>query len=175
MTSRSNLRRASGLLKAHGPLFILCIGLITLALFACDATIGPVRATSFPPDLDYIPPERIEATMWVLAAEIRELERLLGDEPSDVNRTNRFATLAALERMRVAARSLDEPGRSSQHPVLDRNIDVFLERLERAIQHVQRDPPDFFLASTIAGSCYLCHGRTNAVAIEHGMRRLKGG
>lgn len=145
---------------------ILAVAFIAWLLLACQSGIGPIRATSFPPDLSYIPPERIKASMWVLAAEIQHLEGLL-DQPRGPSRpTLRLEVRDSLERMRVAAMRLDQSGRTSQHPVLDDHIGPFIDRLERAKRSVDRDPPNYFPASTIAGSCFLCHGQTQAAAIR---------
>lgn len=141
--------------------------LVALTVIGCETPSGRMNATAFPPDLSYIPPAQIRTAMWVLAAEIQELERLLSD-PEELEGQRgldrSFEVRATLERMRVAAQSLDRPGRSNQHPVLNENLELFLRRLERAERAVDRDPPDYYPASTIAGSCYLCHGQTKSVA-----------
>jgi hypothetical protein len=101
--------------------------------------------------------------MWVLAAEVQELERLLSAPHDVASPTLRMQVRAALERMQVAARALNRAGRSTQHPVLNQNLGRFLQRLETAERAVDRDPPSYFQASTIAGSCFLCHGRSQRV------------
>jgi hypothetical protein len=123
---------------------------------------GGVEASTVPPDLGYIPPERVRSAMWVIAAEIEQLERQL-DAPGALDPdTRREAVRTALLRMRTAARRLSEPGRTSQHPVLNQNLPLFIERVERAIRAVELDPPSYFRASTLAGSCFLCHGESAA-------------
>jgi hypothetical protein len=146
------------------PRLLLCalFGSILLGTFACETPLGPIRATTFPPDLSYLPPESIRTAMWVLAAEIEHLEQLLGNPYGDEPVPERTEVVKTLERMRVAAKTLDQPGRNSQHPVLNENLDRFLGRLERAKRSADRDPPDYFPASSIAGSCYLCHGQNRA-------------
>lgn len=146
------------------PFWIWTLLALTPFWLACETPIGPFRATTFPPDLSYLPPAQIRTSMWVLAAEIQELENLLIARQEGNGRAQRHETRAVLERMRVAAQALDQPGRSSQHPVLNENLELFLNRIERAKRALDRDPPDYYPASTIAGSCYLCHGRSEAVA-----------
>lgn len=132
--------------------------LLLLVSLACESPFGPTRVTMFPPDLEYLPPEQLRTTMWVLASEIRYLEVRL-NEFSDVDPGYQQAEVRnCLERMKLAASALDESGRTTQHPVLNKNLGQFLLRLERAVRSVDRDPPNYFPASTIAGSCYLCHG-----------------
>jgi hypothetical protein len=142
--------------------FAACALFLTLLLvpLACKTPFGPVRVTTFPPDLSYLPPERVQTAMWVLAAEIQYLEERLNHRSEQEQRSQRSKIRQSLERMQVAARTLDEPGRTTQHPVLNENLGPFMRRLERAKLAADRDPPNFYLASTIAGSCFLCHGRT---------------
>jgi hypothetical protein len=144
------------------------VGILTalplLLCLACSWPFGPMRTTTFPPDLSYIPAERIKTAMWVLAAEIGHLEKLLGTPVGGSSAFKKAEVRNSLERMRVAAKTLDQPGRSNQHPILNQNLDRFLVRLERAKRAVDRDPPNFFQASTVAGSCYLCHGQSHGTA-----------
>lgn len=163
----------------HGPIgksvLLLLFLLSTAFVLSCETAFGPMRASNLPPDFTYIPKQRLQTSMWVLASEIKMLEDLLrarSDSRTDAQRTSIAATLA---RMRVAAEALDEPGRSSQHPVLNENLDVFINRVDRAQRALDREPPDFYPASTIAGSCYLCHGSTKAAATSIGRKSTLGG
>ena len=151
------------------PVLIVMI-LLVGTLHGCGAMVGPVRATPFPPDLTYMPKHRIETAMWVLASEIQELEQVLMLRAEGQSDSQREAASLAIHRMKVAARTLEEPGRSTQHPALNRNLSVFIGRLDRAKRALDREPPDFFPASTIVGSCYLCHGQVQAATIETGNR-----
>ena len=126
--------------------------------------IGPIRATMTPPDLQYLPEEKLRTTMWVLAAEIQHLERLMTQPTGEEREAMQPIVASTLDRMRIAARTLDQSGRSSQHPILNQNLSKFLGRLERAKRAVDRDPPNYFPASTIAGSCFLCHGGQSGTA-----------
>lgn len=142
---------------------VLGLGLIVGAS-GCESSSGSMRATTFPPDLTYMPPEQIRTSMWVLAAEIQRLEQLLEEPTESERRSLPSEVSASLSRMRVAARALDKPGRSTQHPILNQHLGQFLERLDRARLAVDRDPPEYYLASSIAGSCFLCHGQTQGRA-----------
>jgi hypothetical protein len=171
MNRRTKTSSHRGSVRATALLLVLSLPV----LVSCETSIGGVRATSFPPDLTYIPEERLQMAMWVLAAEIQELERILSLREQVETESQRVTVMAILERMRVAARTLEEPGRSTQHPVLNENLDVFINRLDRAKRALDRQPPDFFPSSTIAGSCYLCHGQTKAMAIEKRKPVIAGG
>ena len=160
--TKTSKRCGSARMTALMLLFMLSLPF----LVSCETSIGGMRATSFPPDLTFIPKERLQMAMWVLAAEIQELERVLTIREEVQTESQRVTVVAILERMRTAAQTLEEPGRSTQHPVLNENLDVFINRLDRARRSLDHEPPNFFPASTIAGSCYLCHGQTKATAGE---------
>ena len=148
--------------------FSIIAACLLITFGGCQNPIGPIRATTFPPDLVYMPKERIKTAMWVLAAEIQQLEKVLdqqtrAESPSQ-QRLRQHDVGQSLERMSVAARTLDEPGRKTQHPVINHNLGRFRERIERAKRAAEREPPNYFQASSLAGSCFLCHGTAKAGA-----------
>jgi len=114
MTSRIRARRDRLQVRTPGR---ACLGLLLIALLgvACTAKtpFGPVEVWAAPPDLRHIPLERVRSSMWVLAAEVRRLDDLLADDAQNESR-RREAVRLTLERMQVAARAIDEPGRTSQ-------------------------------------------------------------
>ncbi len=130
-----------------------------------ETPIGPIRATMSAPDLQYLPPEKIRTAMWVLAAEIQHLERLMTDPTQEEHGAMQVVVAGTLQRMKIAARTLDKPGRATQHPVINQNLGNFLSRIERAQRAVDRDPPNYFPASSLAGSCFLCHGGKTVTAM----------
>ena len=142
------------------------IGLLGIASVSCQLStpLGPFRASTLAPSLDYLPPEETRTVMWVLAAELRHLERLMQAPTIRDPEVLRATVRGTLERMRLAAKTLDEPGRTTQHPEINQNLGLFLGRLERARRAVDRNPPNYFLAGTIAGTCSLCHGEASTQA-----------
>ncbi len=137
---------------------LLTVGITSTGCHQARARWGGMEASSVPPDLEYIEPERVRSAMWVIAAEIENLEQQLETAPSAEPAARREAIRSTLVRMRAAARNLSEPGRTTQHPVLNQHLPLFIERIDHAIRAVDHDPPSYFRASTLAGSCFLCHG-----------------
>jgi hypothetical protein len=134
---------------------------------ACQVSSGYV-VTPYPPDLGYVPQERIDSSMWVLAAEIGRLDELIQPPIDPEDQELRAGVRASLDRMLIAARRLETPGRSTpHHPVLTEHLGEFIQRLERARRAVDRTPPDYFQASALAGGCFLCHGSEQATARLH--------
>jgi len=142
----------------------LCLIVVLSALAGCR--LAPELAYApYPPDFGTVPQERIESSMWVLAAEIRDLDRLLRAPLDQEDPVLRERVRLSLDRMKIAARQLRTSGQSTpRHPVLGRHLDEFLLRLERAGRALERTPPDYFQASALAGGCFLCHGAQRATA-----------
>ena len=166
METHMTIHSLRGSLRGSRRFLLACLVMLTALAVGCEATRERVRATTMPPDLRYLPPEQIRTAMWVLAAEIAELERIL-ETPELMDRpVTQSDVRARLARMRVAAESIDVPGKTTQHPVLNRNLDRFLGRLRQAERAVDRDPPNYFPASTLAGACFVCHGQNVGLSPE---------
>lgn len=140
----------------------LSIGLLLLSGCRTETPPPLVVEAVVAPDLSEPPPVEVRTTMWVLAAEIRHLEELMTN-PSERERESMQAAVAgALERMRIAASTLDDAEPADRHPYFDQNLRQFVDRIERAQRALDRDPPNYFPASAIAGSCFICHGEQRA-------------
>ena len=150
-------------MKGMARTMVCLIAGVCATTLACgtDPVVGGVRFSNDPPDFERLPPEKVRSTMWVLAAEIEKLEQLLRTRAQRPPEAQRAAVRGVLSRMRAAAGNLDQAGRSSQHPMVDDNLVHFTDRLDRALRNVDRDPPNYYLASTIAGACFMCHGSTS--------------
>lgn len=150
-------------MKGMARTMVCLVAGVCVTTLACgtDPVVGGVRFSNDPPDFERLPPEKVRSTMWVLAAEIEKLEQLLRTRAQRPTEAQRAAVRGVLSRMRAAAGNLDQAGRSSQHPMVDDNLVHFTDRLDRALRNVDRDPPNYYLASTIAGACFMCHGETS--------------
>lgn len=152
MNSKSALTR--------GP-WIVGLGLAAMLGFSCMWSPAGLHELTYPPNFSYLPAEKLNSAMWVLAAEISRLDDLLRDAPSmsgDSAVRNQIAIQETLRRLGAAAEEIDEPGRVSQHPALNRNMSRFKERIESARRGAERTPPNYYQASALSGSCFLCHG-----------------
>ncbi len=146
------------------------IRLTTVTLLAATALVAAgcvgrppfanFEATTSPPDLRHVPREQVRSTMWVLAVESNRLDELLAGLPDPSDEDLRQSVLASLGRMHAAARNLDPPGRSSQHPLLNQFAGPFIQRIEHARRAARRTPPNYYMASAVSSSCHLCHSGT---------------
>ena len=122
----------------------ILVAVLAVATPACQVGSGMI-VTPFPPDLGYVLPERVQSSMWRVATEISHVEELIRT-PLDVDDPDlKDRVCRSLERMIVAARQLDTPGRSppsSRSQRASRGI----HRATRAGQACSpsRPPPDYF-------------------------------
>ncbi|MBI3783758.1 MAG: hypothetical protein HY270_10165 [Deltaproteobacteria bacterium] len=115
-----------------------------------------IRAHTYPPDFRYIEPSRVRSAMWELAQQTRDLDRILHDSRADSPERQR-AVVAVLRTMNDAASSIDPSGRKTNHALIDENLDLFRHDLALALRLAEAQPPNYFLAGFIAGTCLSCH------------------
>jgi hypothetical protein len=130
---------------------LLGAGLVT----GCGSA-GTIRRFTYPPDFKYLERSEVKSAMGALARDVRALKRLLaGTETLDADQRAEVARL--LRAMEATAAELDPKGRRTNHPVIDQNIGAFRRDIEMARLAAERDPPNYFLAGSVAGSCSYCH------------------
>jgi len=129
---------------------------LPIALVACGDGGASLREYTYPPSFEYVDESRLHSAMWELAGETETLDALLREPTSDPAAQQR-AVAASLERMEAAVARLDTPGRVTQHPLLNRNLPRFRERVRRARADVATTPPYYGTAVGVAESCSMCH------------------
>ena len=146
--------RTFRLMKFWAPVvfFVVCLGFFV----GCADLTRRLRQHTYPPDFRYISREQLQSTMWQLAFYSRELDRLIRSPETPVN--HRSEILAQLRAMEQAAEKLDRSGWPTNHPLIDMNLSNFRRDIRLAREAVERDPPNFMLASPLAGACVYCHG-----------------
>lgn len=128
-----------------------------LVLAACSGDLGErVRSITYPPSTSYVPPDEVRTAMRELSTSSLEISRLLreGEGPGEVDRQ---AVLARIREMEIAAWTLGARGWPTNHPMISAKIDVFLDDVVRARKSVEREPPRYALAGSVAGACTYCH------------------
>jgi mono/diheme cytochrome c family protein len=151
------------------------LGLAWIVGSACADPWPRLREHTYPPSFEYIDPSRLQSAMWELAFEVQRLDRSLqhpADDPADQQRH----VAEILSRMDGAVDRLSTPGRVTQHPLLNRNLPRFREQVRRARADAALDPPNYFAATMLLGSCAACHGgveTTSAGGVALGARPLR--
>jgi hypothetical protein len=129
-------------------LFFICAG--------CSHFTRWVRQYTYPPDFRYIERDQLRSTMWQLAYHSRELNRLM--RLAEKQQPERAEILTQLRGMEQAAEKLNTSGWPSNHPLVDMNLPNFRRDIKFAREAIERDPPNYLLASHISGACAYCHG-----------------
>ena len=91
-----------------------------------------------------------DLAMSALALDTRLRDK---DRPQDELQEDVLGHLTAME---LAAAQLDGPGRAT-HPLIDQNLPAFRRDIAAAKAAAAADPPDYFLAGSVVGSCRYCH------------------
>lgn len=155
MTARQPIAKRKVISKS---LSVVALNVAVTLVASCMQVPQSIQKHTVPPDFYYIPEDRIESSMWMLAAEIHRLDELLRTSRDSTNVGLQREIQRSLRRMAVAVEQIDHPGRTTQHPALNRNLSRFADRIANAQRGVDRTPPNYFQASALSGSCYLCHG-----------------
>ncbi|MEW6683886.1 MAG: hypothetical protein AB1451_13365 [Nitrospirota bacterium] len=115
-----------------------------------------IRQFTYPPDFKYIETSDVHSKMWTLARDSRALKTLLAGNGA-LKPEQHEEVIHLLREMETAAAQLDPPGQRTNHPLLDRNIEAFRRDIGLALRAADQDPPNYFLAGSVAGSCSYCH------------------
>ena len=135
----------------------ISILLLLAGIAGCTDVARWMRQYTYPPDFRYVERDQLRSAMWQLAYHSRELNRVMG--VTDNQPPDRAAVIAQLQAMEQAASRLDTTGSRTNHPLIDMNLAKFRRDLRFAREAVERDPPNYLLASHLSGACVYCHGR----------------
>jgi hypothetical protein len=139
------------------PLCFAISILMCVQLTGCADFARWLRQYTYPPDFRYIERDQLRSTMWQLAFHSRELGRLMG--LTEKQQPDRAEIVTHLRGMEQAAEKLDSSGWPSNHPLVDMNLPHFRRDIKSAREAIERDPPNYLLASYVSGACVYCHGR----------------
>jgi hypothetical protein len=132
------------------------LALLCFLCAGCSDVTRWVRQYTYPPDFRYIERDQLRSTMWQLAYHSRELNRLLSQ--AEQQEPDRAEIVAQLRGMEQATEKLNTSGWPSNHPLVAMNLPNFRRDIKFAREAIERDPPNYLLASHISGACAYCHG-----------------
>lgn len=150
----------------HRGLACLVLGWLSLVT-ACESDVAAqVRKHTYPPTFQYFTDTELKTTMWQLADLVAQIDGLLAGpalgssaEATPPTEAERQEIDRLLGEMTRVSRALGPGGWPSNHPVVSRGVERFRLDLAAARRAVQLDPPVYYLAGSVAGSCLHCHGR----------------
>jgi len=130
--------------------------ILAVLVSGCTDLAQRVRQYTYPPEFRYVERDEVRGTMRVLAFHAREIHELMRQD--EVSREHRAEIVEHLRAMEVAAGTLNQSGWSTNHPKIDVNLPSFRRDLKFAREAVEKDPPNFLLASSVTAACANCHG-----------------
>jgi len=130
---------------------------LAVAILGCRGSASRIRAYTYPPDFRYIEQHELSSAMGRLAVAVERLNALLRTtgtgEPAVRN-----AVVEQLGEVQSVAGQLTG-GVGTNHPWLDRNLDAFRQDIALARRAANHEPPNYYLAGSVAGACGYCHQR----------------
>jgi hypothetical protein len=141
----------------HRTLLAVCS--FTLVLAACAEGTRAIRSVSEPPGFSQIETADIRTAMHVMAANAHALDAALRAEQTD-EALRQQQVIGALDGMFAAASNIQPSGETTDHPMLDKRLPMFLSDVQAARRAAASTPPSYFLAGSVAGSCAACHRET---------------
>ncbi|MDH3712819.1 MAG: hypothetical protein OET44_03100 [Gammaproteobacteria bacterium] len=144
--------------RMRGLIARVLAGIVVTAAASCSQiTPKEIRTWTYPPDFNYISSGELSSIMSQMASEIAALDSLLRSTgaPDEITRQEVVQRLRALNR---AAQQLGPGGWPSNHPRIADNAGRFQRDIALALRAAQRQPPQYFLAGSLSGSCSICHG-----------------
>lgn len=115
-----------------------------------------VKMHTYPADMVYIEDSEVEDAMLRLSQYIWSINDIF-DSQEHIAGYNRERIVELLKNMEREAEDLGAGARQTNHLLIDRNIEEFRADVERARQAVETDPPNYYLAGRLSGSCLACH------------------
>lgn len=131
---------------------ICCLMLPILA--GCADT--EVRMHTYPSDMVYIEDGEVEDAMLRLSRYIWSINDIF-DSHEHIAGYNRERIIELLSNMEKEADELGAGARQTNHLLIDENIGSFRADVKKALQAIESDPPNYYLAGRLSGSCLACH------------------
>jgi len=142
---------------AHARSTTLLLAGLAVAILGCRGSASRIRDYTYPPDFRYIEQRELSSAMEHLAVAVDRLNGLLrSDRTGDA--TLQGAVVAELGEIGSIAGQL-AGATGTNHPWLDHNLGAFQRDIDLARRAATHDPPNYYLAGSIAGACGYCHRR----------------
>lgn len=139
-----------------------CTGLLVAGLIAGCASAKPTNGATSPPGFDTVAASvgdtdqaRLRSSMWQLAVQIHELDRLISREADLASQSDEVADLLA--QIQRTADAIEPEQIASTHPDLRASLGAFRREIGTAREGAEKTPPNFYFAGIVSGACVYCH------------------
>jgi hypothetical protein len=127
--------------------------LASLALALVAACSSSQTTGDGEPGYNVMPKGELHGIMWQISQSLDTLDSVMQSPSAPVDK--RAEAVAILARLETQTRKLTDV--KYRHPLLEQNLDFFLDNIVRARAAAEADPPNYYLAGTVSGSCIYCH------------------
>ncbi len=134
--------------------FLIGIMLGVVGMTACTY----VRKVTYPPNFVYLDDRQVVSSMAGLNVNLWRIDDIIANSET-ILPYQREEIIRLLLRMEAIADKLGAGTTVTNHLLIDENIDVFKDEVRDARNQVEGDPPNYYLAGRLSGSCMACHRR----------------
>lgn len=137
---------------------VLCLLMLCIVLVACYHG-GSIH--TYEPDITYTDDDHeVANSMHGMALLVGRLNQTLNSFEIQNNKKQK-EVVEILSKIKNVGDHL-RASSLNNHPQIEQNIDAFRRSLQDALEDAEDNPPNYYLAGTITGSCSSCHlVRTN--------------
>lgn len=124
-----------------------------------------IRLLTYPSSFKWIAGAELDKNMQDMAYSLGKIDLMIEEEVSPGS--NNSEILLELQKLESIATSLSPAGTgisqgtvvepTSNHALLDTNIDRFIEQILRARLQAEKVPPDYYGIGQLTGGCISCH------------------
>lgn len=128
----------------------------SLVLVSCSSDFAAaVRSVTYPPEFVYVSSDELRSRMDRLGYQLARLDNALVED--DLRQPNQQEVLSILSEIETIGSRLQAGEAGASHPFLEDEMPRFVNDITRARMAASLDPPQYYLAGRVAGSCVNCH------------------
>jgi ABC-type enterochelin transport system permease subunit len=117
-----------------------------------------VRKVTYPPNFVYLEDRQVVSAMADLNVDMWRIDDIIANSET-ILPYQREEIIQLLQHMEDIADKLGAGTTVTNHLLIDENIDLFKDDVRNARKYVQGEPPTYYLAGRLSGSCMACHRR----------------
>ena len=127
-----------------------------LVIFAtASCTPQAIRKHTYPPDYTYLEKGDVHESMQSITLTSLALNQEFKDTNEEAVSQERVVAL--LQELQSGLHGLKTPAHTANHPLFNENLERFRRDVELALMNAQKDPPNYYYAGSVSGSCLYCH------------------
>ncbi len=131
---------------------LVIVLLSTMLVYGC----AQIRKVTYPPEFIYLEQKDINNKMVLMSIYIRQMNQILSRK-DNTNSEDQTRIVKLLSAINSTTDSLGAGSPDTNHLIIDGHIDQFKSDVIAAISAAKANPPNYFVAGQLSGSCVACH------------------